>query len=418
MIIFHNPGDLDLEAVRLMGASVKAAGSFGRFGTGLKYAVATVLRGGGRLHMYISGREFGFGTLSREVKGETFAEVILFEYIDGEAWGETPLGFTTALGKDWEPWMAVRELACNARDEGGSFTRWEDPNWDHCGEGTEIALDWPELEASWDETLKELFVPDDLNPLEEVEGILIHPGESGFLYHRGVRVMKLPKKAAFTYNIIAPVDLTEDRTAKYAFIVEENVRRALFLSQDPGIIAAALTNTKGWEGSLKWLDDTWNKPVPGVLWLEEIARLRTRRESLPEGAVKLFLQHRAVKEAKHFGGYYRDETPPSLDIAMGALESLRVELGEEDIYVTRELPAGSMSMASGGRIYLSEELIQQRPYLVARELLTRHFELSAAGDHDKLLEEAVELLLRAHRDLDRDRELYLEEIAGKEVLAA
>lgn len=418
MIIFHNPGDLDLEAVRLMGASVKAAGSFGRFGTGLKYAVATVLRGGGRLRLHISGREFGFGTLAREVKGETFAEVVLFEYIEGEPRGETPLGFTTALGKDWEPWMAVRELACNARDEGGGLTRWEDPNWGPSGDGTEITLDWPELEVSWDETLKELFTPDDCSPLEEVEGVLIHPGESGFLYHRGVRVMKLPQKAAFTYNIVASVDLTEDRTAKYAFVVEENVRRALFLSQDPGIIAAALTNTKGWEGSLKWLDDTWRKPVPGVLFLEEIARLRARRGSLPDAVTKLFLQHRAVKEAKQFGGYYRDETPPSLDIAMGALESLHVKLEGKDIYVAQELPAGSMSMASGGHIYLSEELIQQRPYLVARELLTRHFELSAAGNHDCLLEEVVELLLRAHRDLDRDRELYLEEIAGKEDLAA
>ena len=46
MIVFHNPGLIDLDAIRLMGASVKLPDSFGRFGTGFKYGLATVLRGG------------------------------------------------------------------------------------------------------------------------------------------------------------------------------------------------------------------------------------------------------------------------------------------------------------------------------------------------------------------------------------
>lgn len=417
MIIFHNPGALDLEAVRLMGASVKAAGSFGRFGTGLKYAIATVLRGGGSLRLFIGDRSFTFDTRPVSLKGEAFEEVVLVEELEGESQTGLELGFTTALGKDWEPWMAVRELACNARDEGGTFSLWDDPEWAPSGEGTEIALDWPELEASWDETLKELFVPDELSPLVEVEGVLVHPGESAFLYHRGVRVMKLPKPSAFTYNIIKAVDLTEDRTAKYAFIVEENVRKALLSCEDPEVIAKAVTNVKGWEGSIKWNDTSWSRPSPGLIWLEEIARLRARGASVADEAKKLFLAHRAVKEAQTFGGYYRDKTPAGLSIALEELESLHVKLKDTDLYVTDELPGEQLSMASGGRIYLSEATLRLRPYIIARELLTRHLELEAAGDHDALLERTVELIVRASETLERDRVHYLEESRVEEIAA-
>lgn len=418
MIIFHNPGELDLEAVRLMGASVKKAGSFGRFGTGLKYAIATVLRGGGSLRLFIGERSFTFDTRPVSLKGEDFEEVCLIEEVEGFPATGLELGFTTALGKDWEPWMAVRELACNARDEGGTFTLWQDPNWDSCGEGTEIALDWPEIEASWDETLKELFVPDDLSPLAEVEGVLIHPGESQFIYHRGVRVMKLPKKAAFTYNIIGPVDLTEDRTAKYAFIVEENVRRALFECEDPEVIAGSLSTKDSWEQSIKWEEDNWRKPSPGVLWLETVALLRAKGTSLPDTAKKLFLTHRAVKEAVSSGGYYRDKTPAALSMALEYLASFGVELGEESLYIADELPGDVMTMASGGRIYLAEATKRMRPHLLARELLTRHFELTAAGDHDTLLKMVVELLVETNKDAQRDRQLYREELEASQLASA
>jgi len=45
MLIFSNPGLIDIDAVTTLGVSVKQPGSFGRFGTGLKFAVAEVRSG-------------------------------------------------------------------------------------------------------------------------------------------------------------------------------------------------------------------------------------------------------------------------------------------------------------------------------------------------------------------------------------
>lgn len=416
MIVFHNPGELDLEAVRLMGASVKTPGSFGRFGTGLKYSIASIIRGGGSLRLFLGDREYGFGTLAREVKGQAFAEVVMFEATGGEIGPDIPLGFTTSLGRDWEPWMVVRELACNARDEEGDFALVATADMEGVSftapDGpaeTVFILNWPEVEENWEEVLTGLFVPADVEPLTEIEGVRILPGKAQHIYHRGVRVMKLPKQSAFTYDIIAPVDLTEDRTAKYAFIVEEAVRRALLSTEDPGIVAASVSNKDGWEGSLKWTDETWRKPVPGLVWLEEVGRLREARSVLVDGVIKLYLLHRAVKEGKSYGGYYKDATPPALIVALEELEALHVRLKDDSIYVVNELPSGAASIASEGRIYVTSALLDSRPYTIARELLFRHLEIASQGDHDTLLELFVKTLLRNSDPLMSDYALLEEE---------
>ena len=46
MIIFQNKGLIDVHAISIMGVSVKEDNSIGFFGTGLKYAIAVLLREG------------------------------------------------------------------------------------------------------------------------------------------------------------------------------------------------------------------------------------------------------------------------------------------------------------------------------------------------------------------------------------
>lgn len=414
MIIFHNPGVIDLEAIRLMGASVKKPGSFGRFGTGLKYAIASVLRGGGSLELYIDRQRYTFETRTAKVKEEDFEEVLLVEQAEEGPLTPIELGFTTQLGKDWKPWMVLRELGCNARDEGGDLTLWEDENWGPSGEGTEFTLVWPELEDEWESSLDELFLPTGLEPLEELEGVRIYPGPGKHVYHRGVRIMELPKESAFRYDIVEKVDLTEDRTARYSFIVEEHVRRAVLSSEDPGIVAGAVTNRDGWENSLKWNDETWRKPRPGMVWLEEVGRLREVHKTLTEGVVKLYLLHRAVKEGKSFfGGYRKEETPSALEVALEELEELHFVVRGENIYVVDELPSSSLSMSSDKNIYVSAELLVRRPYEIARELLIRSLESASGGDHDTLLEKVLEPILQNSDLLLRDKQLMEEEKGPK-----
>lgn len=416
MLVFHNPGELDPQFLRLMGASVKSAGAFGRFGTGLKYGVATILRGGGTIRLFVGEKEYGFGTLAREVRDASFCEAVLFSKETG---AEQPLGFTTALGKDWLPWMAFREFACNARDDGGDFfhTLQDLPEcFAPAKDQTLFMVEWPELEAEAEQIAQELFLQGE--PIEEAAGVAIHPGPSQFVYHRGVRVMKLPKEAAFAYNVTGRMDLTEDRTAKYEFIVRADIRRALLSVQDRGIIAGSVTNSSGWEGSSKlWTDNSWREPEPSIQWLDEVGSLRERAKyQLSAGVSELYLKHVAIQEGRSYGGYYHDsDMPRNLEWTLNELRD--IDLEAEDIFLVKELPGGQMSMMMNGNIYITQALLDERPSRIATELVRRNFEATAQGDHDALLDLVVPLIVKHSDRLARDWELWEEEQRTAEVVA-
>ena len=119
-IWFANAEPIDLRAVTTMGVHVKPTNDspIGYFGTGLKYAIATLLRNGHQIDIWANGQRNYFSTHDEEIRGTTFKLI----YLNGER-----LGFTTNLGKNWELWQAYRELESNVRDENGQSGEKEDP---------------------------------------------------------------------------------------------------------------------------------------------------------------------------------------------------------------------------------------------------------------------------------------------------
>lgn len=423
MIIFHNPGLMPLEAIRLMGASVKTEGAFGRFGTGFKYAIASILRGGGSIRVWRGKQELCFKTQTVDMKGKAFEEVML------EGWNATAqqsLGFTTALGKDWEPWMALRELACNARDEGGDFKLTDMPAVPECfsakDDETVIVVEWEAMDAAMADG--SVFAPAG-EPLLEERGVRVHPGPSDYLYHRGVRVWKLPKPAVFTYDITKAVDLTEDRTVKYGFCVLGDVRGMILETEDRAIIAAATTAEKGtWEAGFDWSGKDWHAPEPGATWLDEVAAARERRATsydteVSSSASDVLLRHRAFKEVNHSSSWSTFEGQAhSLNYASDVLDDLGMGLGSDrddqvPVYITKMLPGDALSAVNGGRVYIAERLLDERTSVIVRELLKRQLELKSGGDHDALLEFAVDrffdFAMRHDYALRRDHDLAQEE---------
>ena len=423
MIVFHNPGLIEPNAFRLSGASVKAEGSFGRFGTGLKYAIATILRNQGIVTVHSGDRTFSFELETAVLKERCFSEVVLVENL-GEARDEstgthdrrTPLGFTSSLGKDWEPWMAVRELGCNARDEGGDFTI----NREFAGytgaetdnvEETVIVVDWPLVEDDWEAVLAQTFAPA-AEPLLEEGGVRVLPGPSDYLYHRGVRVWKLPKPSLFTYDVIGPVDLTEDRTVKYGFCVTADVRNTILATSDRSIIAAAVTARDGtWESSLDWSGAQWAPKEPGLDWLEEVAGLRETRQPVTKSAADVFLSHSAIQKATHYSGGTYETMTGTFGEAGEQLAELGVNLEQLSTYVTEALPGDAKTTVRGGAVYASRALIEGGSRLeIAREMLTRYLEVKSGGSFDALLGMVVPLLLDLSYDLKNER-VELEESA-------
>jgi hypothetical protein len=198
-VFFYNDGELELDTIRVMGLSVKVNDNpIGYFGTGLKYAIATLIRTGHKVILTTNGKEYVFSKESKTVRGKDFEMIMM---------NDEQLPFTTQLGKNWEIWQAYRELHSNCNDEGGKITNQRDEkNWDTClsviGEG---------IDNSFHERTSIFIYGDPFIATKEVE---VFKGKSQWIYYRGVRVHKLRTPSIYTYNLLKEQELTEDRTLK------------------------------------------------------------------------------------------------------------------------------------------------------------------------------------------------------------
>jgi len=80
----------------------------GQFGTGLKYAIAYLMRTETKFRLFIGTDEVLFSLIESNIAGKDFSEI----YLNGES-----MKITTQYGYQWEAWEAIREIWCNALDE-------------------------------------------------------------------------------------------------------------------------------------------------------------------------------------------------------------------------------------------------------------------------------------------------------------
>lgn len=233
-VYLANAGELDLNTIRIMGVSVKTGDTpIGYFGTGLKYAIATLLRTGHEVCLTLGNRDkYVFTGRDEVIRGETFKRV----YMNSEA-----LSFTTDLGKNWEVWQAFRELYSNMLDEGGAAST------KPVQSDTVISVKGPEFTNCY-HSRADIFL--DSIPIQTIDGLEIHPMPSRHVYYRGVRAMTLPKAAAMTYNITTHKELTEDRTLKSAWDVQYMVETRLPQVRDTNVATVVVRGGDFWESDL------------------------------------------------------------------------------------------------------------------------------------------------------------------------
>lgn len=241
LVSLTNPGLIPLEAVTVMGVSAKEGDNpIGMFGTGLKYAIACLLRTGHKITIWRGLDRYDFAKEPGEVRGKDFD----FIFMTGPD-GRERLGFTTHLGAHWETWQVFRELYSNCLDEGGDlWTSEADPADGQTTiwvQGAAFAEAAQERERYFLQT----------EPLYKGVLVEVHPGASSNVYYRGVLVGRLQQTAAFTYNLVAGVTLTEDRTLKDSYIVPSWVSHTLANCDDRAVIEQALTS-QGFEKGLSF----------------------------------------------------------------------------------------------------------------------------------------------------------------------
>lgn len=230
IVRFGNPGNINPKVWSVFGVSAKLNdNSIGRFGTGLKYAIAVLLREGRKINIRSGNDWYKFTTKKIVERGKEFEQVLC----NGE---EMP--YTTHLGEGWELWQAYRELYSNCLDEGGQL------DYRQSDELIE-AIGYTAIEAELgDIDHNSIFLETKHMTCLSSSGLCdVYKGESEWIYYKGIRCMKLDKKAKFTYNILN-ADLTEDRTFKYFFQVDQGIAASVLGSRNKDFIADFFFQTK------------------------------------------------------------------------------------------------------------------------------------------------------------------------------
>lgn len=266
MIIFSNEGVIDRRVITTFGVNVKVNDNpIGHFGTGLKYAIAVILRNGLAISIYAGEEELEFASETNEIRGEEFDIVTM----NGE-----PLPFTTELGKDWELWEAFRELYSNCMDEGGCVDALDDVL--DSAEKTHVLVDGQEFDDLY-ANLGDMFIADADETLVCTASGDAYNGTSDAVFYRGIRVNKYKKPYMHKYNIQEPLELTENRTAKYQFAVDRAVCNIIALSDDKEFIRDALTAPK--ECAEAFINFEFASVKPSEAFKDVMAQLRFEKKT-------------------------------------------------------------------------------------------------------------------------------------------
>jgi hypothetical protein len=112
-----NKGLIEIEALSLVGATTKAddESTIGMFGSGNKYAIAYFVRNNIDVKIYSGKEEIKITTKKVDFRSQNY-DVIHFN--------NHKTSLTTNMGPKWKLWQAIREIYCNAIDEGEDL--WEE----------------------------------------------------------------------------------------------------------------------------------------------------------------------------------------------------------------------------------------------------------------------------------------------------
>lgn len=374
-IVFRNPGTIDPASITTFGVSSKEkAGAIGFFGTGLKYAIAILLREGCRITIHTGGERLEFGTERARIRVDDFT----FVTMNGER-----LGFTTELGKTWEMWAAFRELYCNCLDEDGKVYQIDSVDGDDSGiedNETVITVDGDAFRDVWAQRSEIILSKE---PIIRHEAVHICPGASEYVYYRGVRAMKLDQPSRFTYNIQRKLDLTEDRTIKYAWDVDNAIKRAWMEHTDAHLIDLVVTSPKGsYEHGLQF---------GGVVPSEEFQAVvrRLHKDFNPNlnrsawEACRIWLMDKLHEEAP---AVLNAVEQARLDRAIDFCERIGFPIRTYPIHVSEFLGVDVLGRAHEGRIFVSKRVFMMGTKMLAGTLIEEYLHLHHCQDETRTMQ--------------------------------
>lgn len=253
-VYFVNDSVLDPLGFTVFGVHAKpnSKSPLGHFGTGIKYGIAVILREGGTIRIESDNVWYDFYTKEKMFRGTPIQQIRMKKTVPGKKPTYHTMPFTTALGKEWKIWQALRELESNCLDEGGrSFYYAElkdltDEEFkDVMASKTVITVVHEEFASTYVDNMDTIFPKfHEKELLLETDNVNIYRGESKYLYYRGVRAFELDDESLFTYNFKDGIGLTEDRTLTSAFMAAWEATRAVIQCDHEELLTECITATE------------------------------------------------------------------------------------------------------------------------------------------------------------------------------
>ncbi len=255
MIVFKNPGLIDLRCLRAFGVNVKPLTSnpIGSFGTGAKASLAILMRLKQAVTLWRGLERYTFGTRAVTIRDKAF-DFVTMTHPDGTV---EEMAYNTHVGEHWEDWTPYRELHSNVLDEKGETLHLPTGVYAPRANETAFVVEGDVMERAH-VARHTIFLP--TVPFLATPTIEAHRGNGKHLYYRGIRVMDLTHPSVFTYNLLnLPNGLTEDRTLKSEADLKVHLGSLISKAEDESYLEAVLTAP---EGTYEYhLSDLWGEPA-------------------------------------------------------------------------------------------------------------------------------------------------------------
>jgi hypothetical protein len=360
-IVFRNNGSIDPRSITTFGVSSKDSDTaIGYFGTGLKYAIAILLREGCTVDIYTGGQHLSFSTSEQRIRVDDFT----FVTMNGE-----PLSFTTELGKNWETWQAIRELWCNCLDEKGEAFSSEYFDDAPSDDETVILVSGRAAVDVWSQRDTIMLSG---TPVFETEHVDIHQGRSNHIYYKGVRILDLQRPSMYTYNLKGSIELTEDRTMKSPGLATWYAAKGIATLSDRILLTNTLTASKDWfENGLDFGCVYPNEDFVGIV--QQMARTQTPGLNRSAASCARFDSNELLDDLPRMAITPVDNL--RLKKAISFAKSIGFAVDEYEIVSIEHLGEGVLGRAANGKIYLSKIVFMQGTKMVAGTLIEEFIHL-------------------------------------------
>jgi len=355
-VYLENDGVINLSAITTFGVNVKESDNpFGFFGTGMKYALAILLRENHKITIYAGEEKHEFTTIEKIIREKPFNIICL----DGRE-----LGFTLDLGKTWKMWQAYRELYCNTLDEEGVVST------DSCEPAAGRTLIVVEGKEFFECHIKRDTIILRSTPKYQEASVDIHEGVSSHMHMNTIRVRDLLRPSIFTYNMTSKIDLTEDRTAKYDFQPDGIVRLAVLHGENVEFITAFITAP----------EDTYEQELncdqgdqPGDVFMATVKAIGFK--DITNASILSLYKKNTEKKKVPLPATMTDVEKTQLQRAIDFCNGLDYDVEKHPINVTDDLNPEVLGCVYLNEIYLSRRVFQQGTKQVAATLLEEHMHI-------------------------------------------